>query len=83
MPIVLGLAVAALAGFALLGGRPPGTKTVAFLELGPALNVVWDGLRWRPMGTVDLATVEAWKATGHDKARINGADLTWTGMGFS
>jgi hypothetical protein len=84
MPIVLGLlAVGAVVGaVAALGGRAAGAKTVAFLDDGPPMNVVWDGMRWRPMGAADTAGVLAWAASGKRKAKINGRDHEWTGMGF-
>lgn len=84
MPWVLALlALGGLAAAAALSGRPAGAKTVAFLQNGPVLNVVWDGIRWRPMGSVDLAAVVAWNAAGNKQAEINGSELVWTGAGFS
>ncbi len=75
-------AAAAAALYALAGGTRAGSRTVAKLSDDRAVNVVFDGKLWRPMGTEDFAIVALWSATGAKMADINGSPKTWNGVGF-
>lgn len=81
-PLLAALGAAAASVFAF-GGPRAGSRTVAVLTNDKAVNVVFDGKLWRPLGSADFATVKEWADSGSKMADINGSTLTWDGIGFA
>lgn len=81
-PLLAALGAAAAALFTI-GGPRAGSRAIAKLSNDKTANVVFDGRLWRPTGSADFDAVKAWADTGAKMAEVNGATLTWDGLGFA